>query len=293
MSSIFSKSSDLSDKSASCDCFLKVAKAAVMTSLIPMAVGGTWAWAEESAPPAESVTRAPNTEQRNDNFFPHVSYEARSLGAWRFAIRQTPGTNLNTTVWLSSFAIGLGHRFEIGTAPLLWTSANHEYNYSVKIEFWRGQEFTWAYFNSATRFKLKLSSDDAAAGSKPRIHLESSTLATTFRPSGQTWMSSVFGTVSQTYIDGVNNLTRLDSLRMQFEHGMDLQVPFGTGGDRLTFGIARLRETGISAYEDLETRLGLTYSWDFGPTAWMRHPQLGASLNPGTQNVRWLFNAHF
>lgn len=227
------------------------------------------------------------------SFFPHLTYDARALGSWNFAIQQTPGTNLNTTIWLSSLVVGVGERFEIGTVPLLWMTSDHDMNFSWKAEFWRGSEFTWAILNSVMQFHLRLPPDDAFASTTPTLRLESSTLATTYRPIDREWIASVFGTASQTYINGVNDLIRLYTLRTQFEHGLDVQFPVGGNGDRLTLGVGRLREAGVTAYEGLETRAGFTYSWDFGQTAWIQFPQLGISLNPGTGNLRWLLNARF
>lgn len=226
-------------------------------------------------------------------FFPHVSYDARALGAWNFALQQTPGTNLNTTMWLSSLVVGIGERFELGTVPLLWFNPDHDTNFSLKAEFWRGEEFTWAFLNSLMQFHLRLPPDDVFASTQPKIRLESTTLVTTYRPREESWVASFFGTASQTYIDGVNDLIRLYTLRTQVEHGLDVQFPVGGNGDQITLGVGRLREAGITAYEGLETRAGFTYTWDLGQEAWLQYPQLGLSLNPGNRNLRWLFNARF
>jgi hypothetical protein len=234
---------------------------------------------------------ADDLELANPHLFnPVATSNSRTLGQWQVAFQRNPGANLNSNLLVNSLSVGLSLRFDVGVVPIFYGMEAHKSNYNAKYNFWRGEDADWALNVSETRFRTELK-DVNGNIEKPDLILTTVGLSTNYHPDYLDSIVSAFAANSCGRIDSKDAMVLVYSIKCTTEYGMDWQIPVK---DRqwVTLGWGQLRQTGFSAYEELQTGFGTAYSMRF-PGALVSRPSLGVYYTPEGGNVSALISTTF
>lgn len=96
---------------------------------------------------------------KSDMFNPIATVNANTTGKGKFSLARAPLGNLNTTFLASSLNYGLFERFEIGTAPIFYSSSEHKSNYNFKVLVYDGDITKWSFSGGELVFNIEIESD--------------------------------------------------------------------------------------------------------------------------------------
>jgi hypothetical protein len=143
-------------------------------------------------------------------FHPLASVNARTIKKGTLALGRAPLGNLNSSFLTSSLNYGLFKRLEIGTAPVFYIIPEHKYNFLIKLNFYRGDDFDWGLIVGNTVFRTEVNLDGEKE--KPDLEMTSLQLALNYHPNGSKWEFGFSGTNSCGSIKSKNPLVRAISL---------------------------------------------------------------------------------
>src|SRR5690606_33960740 len=128
----------------------------------------------------------------------------------------------------------------------------------AKYNFYRGNNFEWAFTYGRTVFRTELEISDKKE--RPDIEMESAQLAMNYHPTDSKWAFGLSSTVSCGQIKSNNVYVRIYSFRCETEHGIDVQ--YETLKDQwVTVGHGKMRESGITPFEGTVSGAGVAYTW--------------------------------
>ncbi len=206
------------------------------------------------------------------HFNPVTTINARTIQRGTLAFGRAPLGNINSTFLANSLNFGLFSRVEVGTAPIFYTSPEHQINYVVKLNFWRGDWVDWTYVFGQNIFRTKIEKTNGDP-ERTRLEMTANQLALNFHPPGSKASLGVSGTQSCAHVDSDDGFVRLGTFRCVGEVGLDLQ--YEVLDERwLTLGYGRMRDTGITPYEELSTGVGAAFTWT-RPEKLFSMPSLG------------------
>ncbi|MGE3611107.1 MAG: hypothetical protein AB7I27_16065 [Bacteriovoracaceae bacterium] len=208
----------------------------------------------------------------NTDFHPVTSIKSRTIKKGTIAFNRSPLGNINSTFLVNTLNYGAFSRFEIGTAPLFYTSKDHKYNYVLKLNFWKSDWIDWSLAYGETRFRTHITYTNGEK-ENPDMILESSQLALNLHPPEKKYSIGLFYTFITGQINSKNIFVLASSLKYQREYGMDIQYQVKEN-QWLTLGLANLRDTGISPYENTSNGVGGAYTW-FREKQLLSRPSVG------------------
>ena len=224
---------------------------------------------------------------RKQTLTPHITVATKTGEQWDVNLQRTVGANLNTNLLLSSLTLAVYTRVEIGTVPLFYLIPEHNFNFSIKYNFWRTKHFIWSVGSSFLDFALDTAElPPPYTNREASLFLQSHQLALNYFPE---WTRLKFGlsyTNIQSSITGLNDTIRDLSAEDQNEAGMDITYSFNDPID-VTFGFGGLREAGISASEKVRFGFGSSIRW-YRPEKLFSTPTIGIQYTPETGSVQFL-----
>lgn len=217
-------------------------------------------------------------------FNPLVSSDARTVPQGKVTYSRSTVANVNSSFLANSLNLGVLPRVEIGTAPVFYLSRDHKFNFTTKLNFYRGSQFDWALSYSEVRFNVAI--DNVGT----ELILSGMQLATNWHPTfTPVSVSAFYGSVCGNLNSG-SYLVLAYSFRCRDEMGLDFQIPTAEN-QWLTLGIGRLRNLGYSPYEEITNGVGLSYSI-FLPRKFFSRPSLGLYAAQ-KQKLLFLFSTTF
>ena len=229
------------------------------------------------------------TEDRDIRFTPHITSEAWTNPQWSVSLQRSVGSNLNTDFLLSSLNLSVTDRLEIGTSPLFYFTNTHIFNLSAKYNFWRAKKFLWSVGLNTASFNLE---DDGGEQLESKLNLLSFQILLNYLPN---WTRLKFG-ANLNYVEA--SLTDFESgnddellLDGQWEFGVDISSPFNKNKE-ITLGLGWLRESGISALEEVEFGFGLSFRI-YRPKKFISSPTLGLHYGIDSENTSFLISTTF
>ena len=236
-----------------------------------------------------SFADANDTSDRQLRFTPHITSEAWTQKQWGFNFRRAVGSNINTNVLLSSLTVALTNRFEIGTTPFFYLEEEHLGNISLKYNFWRTKCYLWSVGFNAGGYKLE---DEEGNALEEELRLFSLQLLLNYLPD---WTDLKFG-VNLNFVEAyISNLNGVEEntlgLDAKWEFGVDMSAPFRKDYE-FTLGFGWLRESGITALEEVEFGFGISGRW-YRPNKFISSPTLGLHYSPASSNIAFLISTSF
>ncbi|WP_413575707.1 hypothetical protein ACLVWU_15230 [Bdellovibrio sp. HCB290] len=224
-------------------------------------------------------------------FNPVVSTSARTLPQWQFGYQRTGGANVNSHMLMNAVSVGILPRLEIGTVPMFYATASGSSNYTVKVNFYRGDQVDWAASFTETRFKSEARTSGGVVD-RPELVLRSIQLGLNYRPEwNENTTFSPFANQVCGHIESKDALVFLYSLKCEAEYGLDVQYQI-KDREWLTLAYGHLREAGLSPYERLNAGVGVAWS-QLRPKAMFSRPSVGVYYIPDTQNTLYLLSTTF
>ena len=205
-------------------------------------------------------------------FNPVATINARTIKKGTLSLGRAPLGNINSTFLANTLNYGLFSRMEIGTSPIFYTAPEHQYNYVMKLSFWKGDWIDWALVLGKNVFRTKV---EKTTGGTERTELEMTAYQLAFNIHPPEMKTSLGASVTQScaYIASKDPYIFIASYKCVGEVGVDLQQEWREN-HWITIGYGRMRESGISPYEELATGLGGTYTW-LRPDKLISRPSLG------------------
>ncbi len=224
-------------------------------------------------------------------FNPVVSTSARTLPQWQFGYQRAGGANVNSHMLTNALSMGIFPRLEIGTVPMFYATASGSRNYTVKGNFYRGDNFDWAASFTETRFRSEVKQEGKVV-ERPDLVLRSTQLGFNYRPDwNENVTMSPFMTQVCGHIDSTNGLVFVYSLKCEAEYGLDIQYQI-KDREWITFAYGHLREAGMSPYEQMNTGVGVAWS-QLRPKEMFSRPSVGVYYTPDTQDTLFLLSTTF
>lgn len=206
------------------------------------------------------------------SFHPVTSVNARTIKKGTLALGRAPIGNINSTFLTNSLNYGLFSRFEIGTSPLFYAMKEHRHNYLFKLNFWKGDWVDWSLIYGDLTFWNDLEHSNGEV-ERADIKLSSTQFAVNIHPPGLKFSFGLFYTKSCGHIKSKDAFIFIASFQCRDESGFDTQYQLDDD-EWLTFGVASMREAGITPYEEVVTGAGVGYT-RFFPGKPISRPSLG------------------
>lgn len=229
----------------------------------------------------------PDAHQRR--FYPHITSDASTVGPWKIALKNQPGTNVSGQFFLSALTLGLGSRFEVATIPLLYTSPDSRGNWLVKWNLLKGARWDVAIGLQQATFNIPLSkTDHPLAGHKvpDRFYLNSAHFALTTPAKDYEW---AYGFNFNSVSSYANGSAYVYSYRGHSEWLADVSPP----------AIERWRLSAGASHSAIEPYQDQTYR-GYGLSAtllnrwkWFLRPSIGVHFIPQTGDWKYLFKTQF
>lgn len=216
-----------------------------------------------------------------DIFNPVASINTSTLEKGKFSLARAPLGNLNTTFLASSLNFGLFERFEIGTAPLFYSSKEHKQNYNFKVLMYDGDIAKWSFSAGSLIFETELENDGDREDAEIKMSIVQ--LAVNIHIPNSRYKVGLSAGRSCGVIDSKNALVRVYSFRCEDETGFDLQYRYQ---DNLwiTLGQGRYRESGLTPYESVVNGYGAAVTL-FRKDQFISRPSLGYYVSENGENM--------
>lgn len=249
------------------------------------------------APPPQFEQKQKALEKAEEyRFTPHISAEAFTRPKGKFSFQRSVGANLNTNLLLSSFTYAISNRVEIGTVFGNYFYDLHQWNFTVKYNFWRTKQFLWSLGYSFSDNKLDKSElDPSLQNLDLRFFIGALQLLFNYLPEN---LPFKFGVNYNVVVTNLNGLSEEDEeslvLGEASEFGLDISYSFSSYQQPfdITLGLGWLRQDGVTALEDVEFGFGLSLRW-YRPKKLLSSPTVGAHYSPDTGAKEFLFSSSF
>lgn len=212
-----------------------------------------------------------NNNYNPTRFNPVTSVAAHAQPVGSFAVERAPIGNVNSAFLTQALTYTVIPRLAVGTSPIFYFSAQHRYNYIAKYNFWQSHSIDWSASFAESRYRTEVSQDSTIESAD--LIMRSAQLAFNYYPQQSSWVIAGFTNTMCGYIDSANPLTYIYSIRCQQEYGMDVQSPLDKNSS-VTVGVANLRQSGYSPWEDLSPGVGAAYAL-FRPNNFFSRPSFG------------------
>lgn len=208
-----------------------------------------------------------------------ASLNTKTLSSGTFSIGKAPLGNLNSSIFTSSINVGLFDRFEIGTAPIFYSYETHKRNYNFKILVFDGEYLDW----SLSGGEIILNHFDQIETSNVTTEMHLAQLAVNINIPDSRYkvgMSTAqsCGTVVSNYQNQEIKISKCTN-----EFGIDLQYEI-QDNLWLTLGRGRMRETGITPFENVTEGFGAAITI-FRKSKFLSRPSLGHYISENGQNT--------
>jgi len=222
-----------------------------------------------------------NLYAKEDMFNPIATMNANTLQKGKFSFARAPLGNLNTTFLASSLNYGVFDRFEIGTAPIFYSSSAHKSNYNFKALIYDGDITKWSF--SAGNLVFETEIDNNGEIEKPDIEMSIVQLAVNIHIPDSRFKVGLSAGRSCGQIDSKNVYVKIYSLRCEDETGFDLQYQY-RDDLWITVGQGRYREAGITPYESVVDGHGAAVTL-YRKGKFISRPSLGYYLSGNGENM--------
>lgn len=263
-------------------------KTKILGFLVSTLLASPFCYGQNENPTSEIIQKQ-SEKGENLRFTPHITAEAVTRPKGKMAFQRAVGANLNTSLFLSAFTYAVAKRWEIGTVLLFYLIPEHRYNFSVKYNFYRGDEFFWSLGLSSFSSRLGKEPNEPPPPKGVTLGITSLQLLLNYVPKGSRYKFGVNYNSISTDLVGLNGDDSSYLLGLEDEFGIDVSYNFRSPLD-LTFGLGWLRQNGVSALEQVEFGFGSSIRW-YRPEKFFSSPTTGLHYSPKSGSIEFLLSS--
>lgn len=236
-------------------------------------------------------TRETPREVRAYRFTPHITAEARTREKGKFSFQRAVGANLNTNLLLASLTYSIHDRLEIGAVIANYFVGNHIANINLKYNFYRTRDFYWSVGMSSSQSKLNNEDSDPDLDNV-KIALAAVQILLNYLPEGSRFKFGMNVNLVNTSLVGIGGKEAdFYEIGAAEELGFDVSHEFHDTLE-ITTGGGWLRESGLTALEDIEFGVGGSVRW-YRPDQFISSPTFGLHFTPSNNSFELLVSTSF